>query len=70
MILKCLKSTYWTDRDELVGVIHHGDEKIEQDNYVDDGKTSKHDEAPKSRELEMDIKKNCMLVYCYLFDSS
>ena len=33
-------------------MIHHGDEKIEQDNDVNDGKTPEHDQAPKSRELE------------------
>ena len=38
---KC-KLTYRADRDELVGVIHHGDEQIEQDNHIDDGKRAKH----------------------------
>ena len=35
--------TYRADRDELVGVIHHGDEQIEQDNHIDDGKRAKHE---------------------------
>ena len=37
------KLTYRADRDELVGVIHHGDEQIEQDNHIDDGKRAKHE---------------------------
>ena len=47
-------------------MIHHGDEEIEQDNNVDDGKTPKHDQAPKSRELKWNSSLKmltCILLY-------
>ena len=44
-------STHRANWDELVGVVHHGDEQIEQDNDVDDGEGAKHDEAPEPGEL-------------------
>lgn len=36
-----------TDWDELIGMIHHGNEEIEKNNDVDDGETAKHDKTPK-----------------------
>ena len=35
------------DRDELIGMIHHGNEEIEKNYDVDDGETAKHDKTPK-----------------------
>ena len=39
--------TYGTDWDELVGVIHHGNEQIEQDDYIDHREGPKHEETKK-----------------------
>ena len=44
-------STHRANWDELVGVVHHGDEEVEQDDDVDDGEGAEHDEAPEPREL-------------------
>ena len=44
-------STHRTDRDELVRMIHHGDQEIEKHDDVDDGEAPKHDQAPEPREL-------------------
>ena len=49
-MLKAIKS-HRADRDELIGMVHHGNEKVEQDNDVDHRKTSKHDKSPESREF-------------------
>ena len=43
--------THRANWDKLVGVVHHGDEEIEQDDDVDDGEGAEHDEAPEPREL-------------------
>ena len=43
--------THRADWDELVGVVHHGDEQVEQDDDVDDGERAEHDQAPEPREL-------------------
>ena len=43
--------SYRTDRNELVWVVHHCNEKIEENNYVDDGEAAEHDETPESSEL-------------------
>ena len=32
-------------------MVHHGDEKVEQDDDVDDGERAEHDQAPEPREL-------------------
>ena len=40
--------THRTNRDELVGMIHHCNEKIEEHDDVDYWKGTKHDETPKS----------------------
>ena len=37
--------------DQLIGVIHHGDEEIEKDDDVDNREASKHDQTPEPREL-------------------
>ena len=44
-------STHRANWDQLVGVVHHGDEEVEQDDDVDDGEGAEHDEAPEPREL-------------------
>ena len=44
-------TTHRANWDELVGVVHHGDEEVEQDDDVDDGEGAEHDEAPEPREL-------------------
>ena len=41
--------TYRTYGDELVGVVHHGDEQVEQDDDVNDGEDTEHQEAPEPR---------------------
>ncbi len=51
MVLHNLLMTYWTNRDELIGVIHHGDEQIEQDDYVDHWECTKHKQTEKSGEF-------------------
>ena len=43
--------THRADGDELVGVVHHGNEEVEKHDNVDDGEGAKHDEAPEPREL-------------------
>ena len=43
--------THRANWDKLVGVVHHGDEEIEQDDDVDDGEGAEHDEAPEPCEL-------------------
>ena len=40
-----------TDTDQLIGVIHHGDQEIEKDDDVDDREASKHDQTPEPGEL-------------------
>ena len=43
--------THRADGDELVAVVHHGDQEVEQHDDVDDGEAPEHDEAPEPREL-------------------
>ena len=43
--------TYRTDRDQLIRVIHHGDEKIEEHDDVDDGEAAEHGHTPEPGEL-------------------
>ena len=43
--------TYRTHRDELIGMIHHSDKQIEQNDNVDDGERSEHEESGESSEL-------------------
>ncbi len=38
--------TYRTYGDELVGMIHHGDQEVQQHDDVDDGEHPEHEEAP------------------------
>ena len=47
-----LVDTYRTYGDELIGMIHHCNEKIEQDNDVNEGETTEHDQTPEPRELK------------------
>ena len=50
-IYKILVDTYRTYGDELIGMIHHRYQQVEQHDDVDQGETSEHDEAPEPREL-------------------
>ena len=43
--------THRADADELVAVVHHGDEKVEQHDDVDHGEAAEHDEGPEPGEL-------------------
>ena len=43
--------TYRADGDELVAVVHHGDQEVEQHDDVDDGEAPEHDETPEPCEL-------------------
>ncbi len=42
------EAAYWADGDELVGVVHHGDEQVEQHDDVDHGEWAEHEEAGKT----------------------
>lgn len=42
--------TYRTYRDQLIRVIHHGDEQVEQDDNVDDRVAAEHEQTPESCE--------------------
>ena len=55
--------THRADRDELVGMVHHRDEKVEQDDDVDYGKCAEHYEAPESREFLNSRKLKIIQVY-------
>ena len=44
-------TTHRADRDELVGVIHHGNQEIEEHDDVDHGEAPEHDEPPEPGEL-------------------
>ena len=35
----------------MIGVIHHGDQEIEEDDDVDDGEAAEHDQTPEPGEL-------------------
>ena len=48
---KQLVDTYRTYGDELIRMVHHGDEEIEQDNDVNQRKATEHDETPEPGEL-------------------
>ena len=41
------RDTYRTYGDELVGVVHHGDQQVQQHDDVDDRKCTEHQQAPK-----------------------
>ena len=43
--------THRADADELVAVVHHGDQQVQQHDDVDDGEGAEHDEAPEPGEL-------------------
>lgn len=43
--------THRADRNELIGVVHHSNKKVEQDNDVDHGKGAKHQESKEPGEL-------------------
>jgi hypothetical protein len=45
-----LFQTYRTYGYELIGVVHHGDQKVQQDHDVDDRVCSKHQHAPEPGE--------------------
>ena len=55
-IYKILVDTYRTYGDELIGMIHHRYQQVEQHDDVDQGETPEHDEAPEPREL-LDARK-------------
>lgn len=42
--------TYRTYGNELIGVVHHGDEEVQEDDNVDDRVSSKHQHAPEPGE--------------------
>ena len=46
-----LVDTYRTYGDELITMIHHGNQQVEQHNDVDQREASEHDEAPEPGEL-------------------
>ena len=46
-----LVDTYRTYGDELVTMIHHGNQQVEQHDDVDQGEAPEHDEAPEPGEL-------------------
>ena len=46
MIHLVVSVTHRTHGDELVTVVHHRDQKIEQDDDVDQREASKHDQPP------------------------
>ena len=46
-----LVDTYRTYGDELITMIHHGNQQVEQHNDVDQREASEHDEAPESGKL-------------------
>ena len=43
--------SYRADWDELVWVVHHGNEQVEKDNDVDDGEWAEHEESKEPGEL-------------------
>ena len=45
------EKSHRTNRNQLVGVVHHGDEEIEENDDVDDWEASKHNESPESCEF-------------------
>ena len=59
---KCSLS-YRADTDQLVRVVHHGDEKVEQDDDVDDREAPEHNETPKPRELFDSCQLKVVQVY-------
>lgn len=56
-------STHRTDRDELVRMIHHGDQEIEKHDDVNDGEATKHNQAPEPRELLDSRKLKVVKIY-------
>ena len=51
MCILVLVDTYRTYGDELITMIHHGNQQVEQHNDVDQREASEHDEAPEPGEL-------------------
>ena len=43
--------THRANTDQLIGVIHHGDQEIEKHDDVDNREASKHDQSPEPGEL-------------------
>ena len=54
MIHLVVSVTHRTHGDELVTVVHHRDQKIEQDDDVDQREASKHDQAPEPEGFDVD----------------
>ncbi len=50
-VIHLKRGTHRADGYELVGVVHHGDEEVEEDDDVDDGEGAEHEEAGEAREL-------------------
>ena len=46
-----LSWSYRADTDQLIGVVHHGNQEIEKDDDVDNREASKHDQSPEPGEL-------------------
>ena len=55
MIHLVVSVTHRTHGDELVTVVHHRDQKIEQDDDVDQREASKHDQAPEPEGNGFDV---------------
>ena len=51
MIHLVVSVTHRTHGDELVTVVHHRDQKIEQDDDVDQREASKHDQPPEPEQV-------------------
>ena len=60
---KYLSWSYRTNTDELIGMIHHGDEEIKKHDDVDDREASEHDETPESREFFDSCQLEVVQVY-------
>ena len=46
-----MSDTYRTYGDQLIGVVHHGNQEIEKDDDVDQREAAEHDESPEPGEL-------------------
>ena len=55
-VLKILVDTYRTYGDELIGMIHHRYQQVEQHDDVDQGEAPEHDETPEPCKL-LDARK-------------
>lgn len=47
-VLLCIWCVSNTNRYKLIGVVHHGDEEVEEHNHVDDGVRAEHQHAPEA----------------------